>query len=107
MVNYAQKLIAMSIMSDVTWMGTSVPPNLVQPPEHFYKILYYYRRKWREYIFFEFATLEDAHAWIKDEKMSDLQIKLEEDSAEFNPNKLLRIVKVSTEIVDNIEYKIH
>jgi hypothetical protein len=97
----------MSIKLDPSWMQSTVSPNLVQPPEHFYRVLHYYRRKWRPWTYLLFGELEDVYQWIEQQKAMDLEFVSSPQNDKYKPHEQVRIIKISAEIVDNLVYKLN
>jgi hypothetical protein len=87
-------------------MREEVDPETVQPPEVEYKILYFYRRKWRLWTYIGFANLEEAYKWINEQKQSDIEYLRDCPSDKYHPHEVVRIIKVTIEISEDVAYKL-
>lgn len=89
-----------------SWFAKGVDPNVKHPKEQAYRILNYYRRKWGAWTPLVFTTIQDAHEWINQQLLDDAEFMAEHPGCGYMPDQKIRIIKVTTEVIEDIDYKV-
>jgi hypothetical protein len=89
-----------------TWMCSAVDPKTVQDTEVEYRILHYYRRKWRPWTYITFVDLNEAHKWIDEQRQADIEYLRDYPDDKYHPHETVRIIKTTVEISEDVTYKL-